>query len=230
MSELHKKILLFGLTRSAIEMAMQLRQKGYDFAIIDNNPELLAKAAEYELDLRLVDYTDDEILAKEGIGQGVELVYALFDEDVDNIFLTISVRALAPDIRIIATTQSHDTIHKLKAAGADTVLDSYQITGRKIYELIKKPDVVSIIDDTVFGRSDINIEQFTITENSSLNGTSLDNLVAPEVIVLGVHDKELSNGFIFVTEGQRHRLDAGDVIVLVGRSADLQAFREQFSL
>ena len=230
MSDAIKKILLFGMTRASVEMGMQLRQRGYDFWIIDKDPALQAKADEYGLDLKIVDYTDDEVLEKEGIGQGVGLVYALFDEDVDNIFLTISIRAMDPTVRIIATTQSHDTIHKLKAAGANTVLDAYQITGRKIYELLKKPEVVGIIDDTVFGRSDINIEQLTITEKSSLNGTVLDALDAPDVIILGVHDKEMGNNFIFVTEGHRHILDAGDVIVLVGHTAQIQAFQEKYAL
>ena len=61
-------------------------------------------------------------------------------DDSKNIFLAISARAIDESIEIVSITQKHDTIHKLKAAGAKTVIDPYQISGKRIYEIIKKPD------------------------------------------------------------------------------------------
>ncbi len=231
MNNLTKKIILFGFTNAAIEIGFHLREKGYDFIIVDNDESLRDKAEEYKFDLRLFDYTDDDLLQKAGIGEGIELIFCLFLEDAKNIFLTISARALDPKLNIVAITQTHDSIHKLRTAGADTIVDPYQISGKKIYEVIKKPDIVSIIDDTVFGREDINIEQIEVTAGSPLDGIFLDQIkLAGEynIIILGIHDKEIKERFTFVTEGLRHKLDEKDILVVVGEEAEIERFKEDY--
>jgi len=70
-----KKILLFGLTNAAMEIGFHLREKGYEFTIIDNNPDLLPKAEEYGFDVKFFDYTDDDLLKKAGISVDTELIF-----------------------------------------------------------------------------------------------------------------------------------------------------------
>lgn len=232
MSELTKKIMLFGFTNASIEIGFHLREKGYDFTIIDGDESFRNKADEYGFDFRTFDYTDDELLEKAGIGGEVELIFCLFLQDSKNIFLTISARALDPDLNIVAITQTHDSIHKLRAAGANTIIDPYQISGKKIYEVIKKPEIVQIIDDTVFGREDINIEEIEVTRESPLDGKFLDDIkLAGEynIIILGIHDKEVRERFTFATEGMRHKLDEKDILVVVGEEAEIERFKRDHS-
>lgn len=232
MSNLTKKITLFGFTSAAIEIGFHLREKGYDFTIIDNDERFRDKADEYGFDFRTFDYTDDELLEKAGIGGEIELIFCLFLEDSKNIFLTISARSMDENLNIVAITQTHDSIHKLRAAGANTIIDPYQISGKKIYEVIKKPEIVRIIDDTVFGREDINIEQIEITGESRLDGTYLDDIKPAgeyNIIILGIHDKEVKERFTFVSEGLRHKLDEQDILVVVGEEAEIERFKKDYA-
>jgi len=232
MTPITKKIILFGFTNATLEIGFHLREKGYDFTIVDNDESFMEKAEEYGFDLRIFDYTDDELLEKAGLGGEVKLIFCLFLEDSKNIFLTISARALDANLNIVAITQTHDSIHKLRAAGANTIIDPYQISGKKIYEVITRPEVVQIIDDTVFGREDINIEQIEVTKASRLDGIFLDEIhLADEynIIILGIHDREIKERFTFVTEGLRHKLDEKDILVVVGEEAEIARFKADYA-
>lgn len=227
------KILLFGFSRSAIEIGARLQAQGFEFTCIDNDASLMPRAKKLGFDLRITDYSDDEILIGLGIGEDVKFVFTLFEEDVHNVFLTLSIRALDPKVQIVSTTHTKDAIHKLEIAGASTVLDPYQICGKRIYKLITQPEIMQVIDATIFGEEDINMEQITITSHSPLNGLLLNECYPTErynMLLIGLHDKELKKEFVFITEGHNHKLDYGDILVVIGKSAEIERFKMDFSL
>lgn len=227
------KILLFGFTKSAIEIGFKLKERGYQFCIIDNDPSLLPKAKKLGLDLKICDYSDDLVLSEEGIGEDVKFVFSLFDEDAKNVFLTLSAKSLDETLHIITVTHTKDAIHKLEIAGADTILDPYQISGKKIYKLITQPEVMNIIDATVFGYHDINMDQILITETSLLNGKMINDVYPnPDytILLLGIHDQEFKKKFIFITEGHNHKLDSGDILVVIGQSEEIRRYKKEFNL
>lgn len=230
---MNNKILLFGFTKSAIEIALKLKERGYTFSIIDNDPNLIPKAKKLGLELIIVDYSDDEQLQDQGIGDNVKFIFTLFEEDSKNVFLILSAKSIDENIHIISITHTKDAIHKLEIAGADTILDPYQISGKKIYKLITQPEVINIIDATVFGYHDINIEQITISKDSLLDGKMLNDIYQGKnhnILLVGIHDKELKKQFIFITEGHNHKLDYGDILVVIGESENIKRYKEEFNL
>lgn len=227
------KILLFGFSRSAIEIGARLQAQGLAFTCIDSDASLLPKAKKLGFELLITDYSDDDTLLSLGIGEDVRFVFTLFDEDVQNVFLTLSIRALDSKVQIVSTTHTKDAIHKLEIAGASTILDPYQICGKRIYKLITQPEIMQVIDATIFGEEDINMEQITITAHSALNGLLLNECYLTEkynMLLIGLHDKELKKEFIFITEGHNHKLDHGDILVVIGKSAEIERFKMDFSL
>ena len=230
---MNNKILLFGFTKSAIEIALKLKERGYTFSIIDNDPNLIPKAQKLGLELIIVDYSDDEQLQDQGIGDNVKFIFTLFEEDSKNVFLILSAKSIDENIHIISIAHTKDAVHKLEIAGADTILDPYQISGKKIYKLITQPEVINIIDATVFGYHDINIEQITISKDSLLDGKMLNDIYQGKnhnFLLVGIHDKELKKQFIFITEGHNHKLDHGDILVVIGESENIKRYKEEFNL
>lgn len=225
--------LLFGFTQTTIEIALHLQQKGYPFIIIDTNTLHVKDAQKFGFDFRCVDYNEDEELCALGIGSSLKTVFALFEEDAKNIFLTLSLKALDESITIIALTHTKDAIHKLKIAGVETVLDPYLISGKRIYKHIVKPEVMEIIDATILGKHDIGLEQITITASSKLKGMLMDDLIKTltyNIIILGIHDKEMQKPFIFISEGHNHQLDSEDILVVIGESNEIDQFKKAFLL
>lgn len=228
-----RKILLFGFTKSAIEIGLKLKERGYQFCIIDNDPALLPKAKKLGLELKILDYSDDSVLSEEGIGDNIKFIFSLFDEDAKNVFLTLSAKSLDEELNIITITHTKDAIHKLEIAGANTILDPYQISGKKIYKLITQPEVMNIIDATVFGYHDINMDQIVITKVSPLNGKMIDDIYPHpnyNILLLGIHDQELKKKFIFITEGHNHKLDEGVILVVIGQSEEIKRYKVEFKL
>jgi voltage-gated potassium channel len=223
------KFALFGCNPLAIEVAWRLTMVRMPFVLLDRDPALVEQARQEGLYAEQIDYTDDGALRAVGIGGGeIRGVFCLLGEDSQNVFLAISARALDPALRIVAVCQSPEAAPKLRAAGADKVVDPYEISGTRVHELIERPDVVELMEQTVFGLQDLNIAEITIPDGSWLHEIRLSQLrrhMRENVLLLGVVDLERGRDLIFSTRGIDHNLDSGDVLVVIGPGREVAAFR-----
>ncbi|MHB0974392.1 MAG: potassium channel family protein [Thiobacillus sp.] len=222
------RFALFGCNPLAIEVARRLTMARTPFVMLDRDAALVEAAQKEGMLARQIDYTDDDALRDVGIGGHIEGVFCLFAEDSENVFLAISARALDPQLRIVAVCQAPQAAPKLLAAGADKVVDPYEISGARVHELIQRPEVVELLEQTVFGQQDLNIAEITIPHHSWLHGVHLSNLrrvMQQNVLLLGVVDLERGKDLIFSTRGIDHRLDYDDVLVVIGARGEIDAFR-----
>ena len=222
------RFALFGCNPLAIEVARRLTMARTPFVMLDSDAALVEAARKEDMLARQVDYTDDDALRDVGIGSHIEGVFCLFAEDSENVFLAISARALDPQLRIVAVCQAPQAAPKLLAAGADKVVDPYEISGARVHELIHRPEVIELLEQTVFGQQDLNIAEITIPHHSWLHGVHLSGLrkvTTQNVLLLGVVDLERGKDLIFSTRGIDHKLDYDDVLVVIGARSEIDAFR-----
>ncbi len=225
-----KKIAVFGYNRLSFEATSRLDTDLHDIVVIETDSELAAVAQQKGYKTESIDFRDDEALKSLGIGRDIHSVFCFLEDDSKNIFLTLSARALDPKLNIIAVVGAPQSGEKLIAAGADKIIDPYQICGQKIHKLIKKPDITNIIEHTVFGRDDLHIAEIIIPKNSVLENTTTHTLVSKDkhnVVLLGIVDKELGEELHFVTGEKDHKLDAGDILVVLGSSREINAFKKE---
>ena len=222
------KYALFGCNPLAIEVAWRLSLARLPFVMLDSDAGRVEDARQEGLVAERIDYTDDDALRAVGIGSHIEGVFCLLGEDSENVFLAISARALDPALRIVAVCQAPEAAARLLAAGADKVVDPYEISGARVHELIERPEVVELMEHTVFGLQDLNIAEVTIPSGSWVHGVRLSELrrhMKQNVILLGVVDLERGKDLIFSTRGIDHNLDPNDVLVVIGPSRDVNGFR-----
>ena len=222
------RFALFGCNPLAIEVARRLTMARTPFVMLDRDAAMVESAQKEGMPARQIDYTDDDALRDVGIGSHIEGVFCLFAEDSENVFLAISARALDPQLRIVAVCQAPQAAAKLLAAGADKVVDPYEISGARVHELIQRPEVVELLEQTVFGQQDLNVAEITIPRHSWLHGVHLSGLrrvMAQNVLLLGVVDLERGKDLIFSTRGIDHKLDYDDVLVVIGARSEIDAFR-----
>jgi voltage-gated potassium channel len=156
-------------------------------------------------------------------------VFCFLPDDAENVFLTISARSLDASLQIIALTQSTEAAGKLLAAGADKVIDPYEISGARIFEILERPEVVEVLENTVFGRQDLNIAELTVPAGAWTDQCPLSALrhaIKQNVILLGVVDRERGSELIYSMRGVDHKLDAGDVLVVLGSRRQIESLRE----
>ncbi len=225
-----KKIIIFGYNNLSYEAVSRLDQKYQDIVIIETDPALIQSAKDKGYNTKNIDFRSDDDLKSIGIGKSIDVIFCFLLEDFNNIFLTLSARAIDKNINIIAIAGSAQSAEKLIAAGANKIIDPYQICGQKIHELIKKPDITNIIDHTVFGRDDLHIAEIIIPTGSSLENTYSSTLSLNEqfnLVLIGIVDKELGDKLHFAIGEKDHKLDAGDILVVLGPSREINAFKQE---
>lgn len=220
----HRGIAIFGFYRSAVEVAHYLSSSQHDVVIIDNNEENLSKARDTGFATAKIDYRDDAELKQLELGKSIDTIFSLFPDDAENVFLTISIRAIAPAVKIFTISHDPDAALKLHAAGADKVIDTNEISGRRIWDILHRPIVTEILDSTLFGRWDLQIAEIPLPQACFLDQRHIHDIDLSEhynLILLGVVDKALSEHFVFNTRGYNHKLDTGDILVVIGPSRDI---------
>ena len=119
------------------------------------------------------DVTDDQVLLAAGIDRARALIAAL-DTDAENVYVTLSSRALRPDLVIVARARTESSKAKLLRAGADRAVNPQLIGGRRMAAFALQPHVAEFLDVVMHDETlDYRIEEFEIAPNSHLLGCSL---------------------------------------------------------
>jgi voltage-gated potassium channel len=224
-----KHVAVFGYNRLSFEAVSRLDKEVYQIVVIDHNPVQLAQARENGLETTNIDFRSDDDLKSVGIGSHIDTIFCFFDEDSENVFLTLSARALDKELNIIAIVDSPESAEKLLAAGANKIIDPYEICGRKIHNMLKRPDITDIFDHTVFGRHDLHLAEVVVPENSYLENSYASQLELSSqynLILIGIVNKQISDQLHFVVEEFNRRLSVGDILVILGPSREIRAFKK----
>ena len=225
-----KRIAVFGYSIMSLEVIKQLNEEQHSYVFIVKNEAEALLVAEQGFDTKIIDFRNDEAIKSVGIGENIDILFCFYPKDSDNVFLTISARALDNELTIIAIVDDPESAEKLLAAGANKIIDPYEICGRKTHDMLAKPDITDVLDNTVFGRHDLHIAQIEIPKNSSLEQTKTSALLLAgtyNLILIGVVDKVSGDNLHFVMDEKEHTLNIGDVLVVLGPARDIKAFKEE---
>ena len=225
-----KRIAVFGYSIMSLEVMSRLNRELYSLVFIGKDEAEAALVAAQGFETKIIDFRNDDALKSIGIGADVDILFCFYQRDSDNVFLTISARAIDKNLTIIAIVDDPEYAEKLLAAGADKIIDPYEICGRKTHDMLTKPDITAILDETVFGQHDLNIAQIEIPEGSCLENTNTSDLKLNEkhnLILIGVVDRESGDALHFAIGEQEYSLNAGDVLVVLGPSREIRSFKEE---
>jgi len=228
-----KLIAIFGYNSMTYELVSQLNEKESKLVILDADPAKIEQALQKELPARLMDYRQDEDLIALGIGSSVETLFCFLESDSENVFLTLSARVLDKNLKIISVVNHPESAEKLLAAGANKIIDPFEICSKKAYQLLTKPSITWLLDEAVFGRADLHMAEVLIPKNSCLDNTLISELHLNELynlFLIGVVDKELGEKLYFSLGEQDHVLDAGDILVVLGSSWDIKNFKKEIGV
>ena len=226
------EIIVFGYNPIGVSVIERLLWRKQKFLIADHHSENVEKALSEGLPARLIDLTDDEALLDYGLGKSVKSLFCMLEQDSENVFLTISARAIDPRLDIISVCLNDDANSKLLAAGANKIINPFQITARKIFENIRKPVVVELLDEVVFGQHDLHLGEINIEADSLLDQSHFNELDIKDefnLIIIGVEDKERSTIIQFASSGTNFKLDAGDKLIVLGPSNEIYSFNNKYA-
>jgi len=221
-----KKVFLFGYGRHARSIAHNLLKDGFRVTIVESDETnyLQAKSDGFT-DVMHFDVTRDEYLETLNVLSEDRIICMMDDEHL-NVFLTLSLRPLFPECRILAISGSIYASQKLLMAGANKVIDLYEVSANRIHNLLKRPVSTRFLDRILSDENGINFREIVIPEESFLDGMMADdvNFHACGVLLIGLIDLERGEHFIFITSEESHKLKSGDRIVCLGMDENLDRF------
>lgn len=119
------------------------------------------------------DATLDSILRAAGIERAQALVAAL-EGDAENLFVTLSARAIVPDLFIVARARQDESVPKLANAGADRVVNPQELGAARMASFVARPNVAEFIDVVMHERSlEFRMQEFEVPDGSALAGVTL---------------------------------------------------------
>ncbi len=219
--KLSEHIILCGYGRVGQEVAQVFDNEGAAFVVIDENEAATAKAVENGHLCLQGDATSDDILEQAGI-RGAKGLVAALDSDADNIYLTLSAKALRPKLFVVARGSTDESEAKLKRAGADRVILPYSIGGRHMAMLTLRPLVVDFIDTTMHSRGrELILENVRVTPESPLADVTVKEGLGRcgATAILAVRKK---SGRLIPNPPDDTPLEIDDELVIIGTREQLR--------
>lgn len=160
--------IIIGYGRNGEQAAMELKDSGVDFVVIDKRETVMARIREDENLLYIRgDATHEDVLFQARIEHAKALI-ATTPNDADNVFVVLTARSINPALKIISRASDMESVTKLRRAGATNVIMPERIGGQRMAKLVTQPDVVEFLEYILLQQSkDVSIEEISCTNMSS---------------------------------------------------------------
>jgi voltage-gated potassium channel len=233
-------IIICGFGRVGQEIAKQFEIDQQPFIVIDNDENSIIVANEKNYLYIQDDASKNTVLINAGINTGATAVLCTTSNDVSNVYITLTSRFLNPGINIIARANREDNVKKLYQAGADNVIQPFQIAGLLAAEYVGQPVAFEAILGILQGQKQILMETLTVYPNSLLENRKIADIEFSnrKLTLVGVisankiHQKRrnrykvMDQHFYFNPEGY-FELQAQDMVVVLGRKYSIEHFQDQ---
>ena len=211
-------VIVCGFGRVGRQVSRDLRQAGIDHLAIDAEPANREPAEAMGVAFIESYAADDEVLLQAGIRRA-RAVIACVDSDADNIFIALTARELAPEVRIVARASADESEKKLLRAGADRVISPYKTSGSEMARLAVHPQIGGAV-----AIADYRMDEIEVPEACAGLGCTLEQVRGETVIVAVRH----TDGQLEPQPALDSVVHAGDLLVAIGRPDGLERLEAQF--
>jgi voltage-gated potassium channel len=220
-AHLHDHFIVCGFGRVGQQTCRQLSQEHCTFVVVDNEDSRITRIQSAGYLYVRGDASDDAVLQRAGIKRARGLLTAV-QSDAGNVYITLSARALNPDLFIVARAATAEAEHKLTIAGANRVISPYILGGRSMAGHALRPAVMDFLDVLVHSDDlEMWLEEVTIGANSALCGVQLGEAQLRDTVGITVLAVRRANGHMLVNPHGDVVLEAGDTLIALGARADL---------
>ena len=218
-AEMHDHVLVCGWGRVGHAIVKEIGGSA-PVVVLDLDEERLADSPHPWL---AGDVSEDAVLLGAGIMRARALVAAL-DTDAGNLFVTLSARALRPDLFIVARVRVEDSVEKLARAGANRVVNPQSIGGSRMAAFVLQPHVTEFLDVVMHDRDiEFRLEEVTVAAGSVVAGRTLRDAQIRDLtgaLVLALRNRA---GEFVSNPAPEQVITEGDVLIAIGTSAELTA-------
>jgi len=212
--------IICGFGRVGRQVARDLRAAGARYVVVDHNPEMRDHAQGIGVRFIEGEPSDDEVMRAAGVMRARGVI-ACVDSDADNIFITLTVRGLRPDIAIVARASEEAVEAKLLRAGATRVISPYKTSGSEMARLSLNPQIRGALEVA----PEYRMEEIEVAAGSPGEGQPIAD-VRGGAIIVGVRD---ASGQFQPQPPAETVLHAGDVVTAMGTGRTMERLEDLFA-
>lgn len=182
-------VIVVGYGRVGQAAARAVNELGHPCLVMERNADLEPQISEAGFAVMIGDATDEADLREAGLDEAMALIAAA-EEDAVNLIVTLTVRALRPDLRIVSRVNESTWQDRILRAGASVAQSPYRSYGLSLAGSAISAAVLEMHAIPVLGMI---TEEIQISRGSELVGQRLDDVVSREsgVLVIGVRRDRL---------------------------------------
>jgi voltage-gated potassium channel len=218
-SGMRDHVVVCGWGRVGKAITRDLVAMGGSAVVIDSDSSRLEDLPHASV---LGDATDDTVLERAGIHRARAVVAAL-QTDAGNLFVTLSARALQPELFIVARVRLEENEEKLLRAGADRVVNPQSIGGARMAAFVLQPHVTEFLDVVMHERGiEFRLEEIPVEDGSPVDGASIREAHVRDrtgALVLALRDED---GSFQTNPPPETVIKSGQVMIAIGTPGDLQ--------
>ncbi|MFB6099088.1 MAG: TrkA family potassium uptake protein [Salinibacter sp.] len=220
--------IICGYGRVGERLAEDLEREGKSVVVVDIADESVSTLADENRLYVQGNAEEEETLHAAGIERARGLILTL-PEDSSNVFVALTAREMNPDLFILARTVDHDNRSKLLNAGADKVIAPAEVGADRMAQVVLRPHADEFMEHVLHTSAlSRQIDEVQVHTNAPLAGQTLaeSNFRQQfDAIVIGIIDAD--TGDMTFNPSPAERIDAGDILIVLGETAVIDTLREK---
>ncbi len=221
-------VIIIGYGRNGEQAALELRDHGLDFVVIDKRENVVSRIREDEELLYIRgDATHEDILKKARVDKARALI-ATTPNDADNVFVALTARSMNPGLKIVSRASEMESVTKLKRAGVTNVIMPERIGGQRMATLVTQPDVVEFLEYILLQKKkDVSLEEISCTNMADcFVNRSIQELKDKDLDGVNIIGIKMSGAKYLFNPSPDLTLSRGDQLFVLGSPLHVKKFRE----
>jgi voltage-gated potassium channel len=217
---MHGHVIVCSFGRMGRMVCRELAAKPMPFVVVERDESEVRRAEDEGCTVVLGDATDEDVLGRAGIMRAAALVAAV-PSDAENVFITLTARALRPDLTVVARAETESGAARLRQAGASRVVSAYTSAGHRMAQAILRPSVLDFVDLATHHRSlELQIDEIPVGRAGSC---ALGDSVLREHLDVMVIAIRKADGDLRFNPAPTELLAQGDRVLVAGEAQRLKA-------
>ena len=226
LSRMSEHVVVCGAGSTGIHAVGELATLGVPFVVVDRDPEVLRQVTGTHGGAGVAgDATHDAVLEEAAIGRARGVIAAL-TEDKDNLFVTVTARALNQRARIVAKAIDVKAEAKMKRAGADAVVSPNVIGGLRMVSELVRPELTGFLDVMLRHKEhSLRLEEVAVARGSRWDGRPIAevDLAARGLLLLALRDPASEGGRFTYNPPGDAVVSGGSVLIVLGEPERVRA-------
>jgi len=221
-ASLENHYVVCGYGRVGSSVASELAEQGKKFVVIELDEEVRDQCINDGYLCILGSATENHVLQEARLERAVGLVSAL-GSDADNLYVVLTARVLNPSALLVSRAEHPDSEQKLELVGADRVISPHKIAGKRMANLMLRPQVCEFLDVGITGAlPEYQLTELMIDPSSILYGRTIKESKLRErtgVTVLAIRKPGESD--FNANPPADTDIGTGDVVIVIGTPEQL---------